>query len=542
MQRWFDKSVVYQIYPLSFKDSNGDGIGDIRGIIEKIDYLDQLGVDVLWLSPIYASPMDDNGYDISDYYEINPLFGTKADFVALLEAVHARGMKLIMDLVVNHTSDEHHWFIEAKSAKTSKYRDYYIFRSGTGTNPPGTERSVFGGSAWEHSEETGDYYFHMFSKKQPDLNWQNPKLRQEIYKMINYWLDLGVDGFRMDVIDLIGKEIDKRIYSNGPRLHEFLQEMHRACFLGRKTLTVGETGSVRPEIAKMYTGEGRNELDMVFQFEHVGLDQEHGKDKWHLSPLDVSELKRVLSMWQTELHNQGWNSLYWSNHDQPRIVSRWGNDEKYRDKSAKCLGAILHFMQGTPYIYQGEEIGMTNIIYDDFTDVNDIESKNMIKEKLDLGWSKKRVLEALNAKGRDNARTPFQWNDSLNAGFSTGKPWLKVNPNYRFINAETELQSKDSIFYFYHQLINLRKELTVVSNGSYELLLPDDPRIFAYRRSNSHQCLTLIANMTADETTYPVELALGGELLGNYENRVLGLLKAFEVQVYLKEKLGDKDD
>ncbi len=535
MKRWFERSVVYQIYPLSFKDANNDGIGDIPGIIQKLDYLRYLGVDIIWLSPIYQSPMDDNGYDISDYYAINPMFGNMADFLLLVKEVHLRKMKLIMDLVVNHTSDEHKWFVEAKNSKTSKYRDYYIFRSGKDGNPPGNESSIFGGSAWEQIGTTDDYYFHFFSKKQPDLNWENPTLRKDIYKMMNHWLDLGVDGFRMDVIDLIGKKIDQSIYANGPMLHDYLQEMNQTCFKNRQTLTVGETGSVTPEIARLYTGEGRNELDMVFQFEHVALDQEKGKDKWHLAPLDPNELKQVLSKWQTELHDDGWNALYWSNHDQPRIVSRWGS-EKYREKSAKCLAAILHFMQGTPFIYQGEEIGMTNLNDSDFSDVADIEAKNMIREKSAEGWPKERILEAIKAKSRDNARTPFQWDDSSHAGFSEVEPWLKVNPNYKMINAKAAIQDKNSVFHFYRQLIDFRKRLDIVVYGNYELLLPEERKIFAYTRSYKRQLLTLIANMTDVDVCYPAELEIGKILLDNYDKSRSGCLNPFEVKVYLDNR------
>ena len=425
-RQWWHSSVVYQIYPRSFKDSNGDGIGDINGIREKLDYLKELGIDVIWLSPVYKSPNDDNGYDISDYCDIMDEFGTMEDMDNLLKEANERGIKILMDLVVNHTSDEHKWFIEAKKSKDNEYRDYYIWRDSVDGNEPNDLGSTFSGSAWQYDETTGQYYLHLFSKKQPDLNWENGKVRNEVYKMMNFWVDKGIGGFRMDVIDLIGKVPDEMITGNGPKLHEYLQEMNKAALEGKDLLTVGETWGATPDVAKLYSNPERKELSMVFQFEHIGLDQIEGKEKWDVKSLELLDLKKVLSKWQTELEGQGWNSLFWNNHDLPRIVSRWGNDKEYRIESAKMLATLLHGMKGTPYIYQGEELGMTNVRFDDINDYNDIESLNMYKDRLSKGYSHNEIMESIYAKGRDNARTPMQWDDSENAGFTTGTPWLAV--------------------------------------------------------------------------------------------------------------------
>ena len=407
-RQWWHSSVVYQIYPRSFKDSNGDGIGDINGIREKLDYLKELGIDVIWLSPVYKSPNDDNGYDISDYYDIMDEFGTMEDMDNLLKEANERGIKILMDLVVNHTSDEHKWFIEAKKSKDNEYRDYYIWRDSVDGNEPNDLGSTFSGSAWQYDETTGQYYLHLFSKKQPDLNWENGKVRNEVYKMMNFWVDKGIGGFRMDVIDLIGKVPDEMITGNGPKLHEYLQEMNKAALEGKDLLTVGETWGATPDVAKLYSNPERKELSMVFQFEHIGLDQIEGKEKWDVKSLELLDLKKVLSKWQTELERQGWNSLFWNNHDLPRIVSRWGNDKEYRIESAKMLATLLHGMKGTPYIYQGEELGMTNVRFDDINDYNDIESLNMYKDRLSKGYSHNEIMESIYAKGRDNARTPMQ--------------------------------------------------------------------------------------------------------------------------------------
>ncbi|WP_194189943.1 glycoside hydrolase family 13 protein [Clostridium chrysemydis] len=498
-KRWWHNSVVYQIYPRSFNDSNNDGIGDIRGIIEKLDYLKELGIDVVWLSPVYKSPNDDNGYDISDYRDIMDEFGNMSDMEELILESKKRGIKILMDLVLNHTSDEHKWFIEAKKSKDNKYRDYYVWRK-----EPNGLKSTFGGSAFEYDKESGEYYLHLFSKKQPDLNFENKDLRKEIYDMINFWIDKGVGGFRLDVIDLIGKVPDKEIKENGPKLHEYLKEMNKETFGDKDLLTVGETWGATPEIAKLYSSEEEKELSMVFQFEHISLDKIPGKRKWDLKKLDLRDLKRVLSKWQIELKSNGWNSLFWNNHDLPRIVSRWGKDdsEKSRVLSSKMLGTILHGMRGTPYIYQGEEIGMTNIKFKDIEDYDDIEIKNMYKERIALGYSHKDIMESIYAKGRDNARTPMQWDDSINAGFTKNKPWLKVNENYKTINVKNALEDKGSIFYHYKKLIKLRKENETIIYGDYTPLDLESTNTFSYLRELNGDRILVVSNFYEEETEF----------------------------------------
>lgn len=495
--KWWQDAVIYQIYPRSFQDSNGDGIGDIPGIISRLDYLEELGIDAIWLSPVYESPNDDNGYDISDYRAIHPEFGTMADMDQLIEEAKQRGIRIIMDLVVNHTSDEHQWFVEAKKGRDNPYRDYYIWRDpAEDGGPPNDLKSTFSGSAWEFDEASGQYYLHLFSKKQPDLNWENPKMRQEVYDMMNFWLEKGIGGFRMDVIDLIGKVPDEGITANGPKLHEYLQEMNRETFGNYDVLTVGETHGATPEIAKLYSDPERRELSMVFQFEHMTLDEQPGKSKWDLKPLDLPELKQVLAKWQTELDGKGWNSLFWNNHDTPRIVSRWGDDQEYLVESAQMFAILLHLMKGTPYIYQGEEIGMTNYPVTDISQINDIESRNMYDERLAQGWSKKDILLSINAKGRDNARTPMQWDTTEQAGFTTGEPWLAVNENFDRINVEKSLEDSGSIFYTYQELIQLRKEHPLVVWGDFRLLAPDHPTVFAYERSYKGETWIVVANVS----------------------------------------------
>lgn len=519
-RQWWHSSVVYQIYPRSFKDSNGDGIGDINGIREKLDYLKELGIDVIWLSPVYKSPNDDNGYDISDYYDIMDEFGTMEDMDNLLKEANERGIKILMDLVVNHTSDEHKWFIEAKKSKDNEYRDYYIWRDSVDGNEPNDLGSTFSGSAWQYDETTGQYYLHLFSKKQPDLNWENEKVRNEVYKMMNFWVDKGIGGFRMDVIDLIGKVPDEMITGNGPKLHEYLQEMNKAALEGKDLLTVGETWGATPDVAKLYSNPERKELSMVFQFEHIGLDQIEGKEKWDVKSLELLDLKKVLSKWQTELEGQGWNSLFWNNHDLPRIVSRWGNDKEYRIESAKMLATLLHGMKGTPYIYQGEELGMTNVRFDDINDYNDIESLNMYKDRLSKGYSHNEIMESIYAKGRDNARTPMQWDDSENAGFTTGTPWLDVNKNYDKINAKQCLQDENSIFNHYKKLIDIRKNNDTIIYGDYKLLCEDDENIFAYVRELNGDKILVVCNFYDKD----VEFKFDGDfnyskvLLSNYND------------------------
>lgn len=517
--KWWQNAVVYQIYPRSFQDTNGDGIGDIPGIISRLDYLKKLGIDAIWLSPVYQSPNDDNGYDISDYEDIHPEFGTMDDMDQLIEEAKKRDIRIIMDLVVNHTSDEHKWFVEAKKGKDNEYRDYYIWRDPTEDGgPPNDLRSTFSGSAWQFDEKSGQYYLHLFSKKQPDLNWKNPKVRQEVYDMMNFWLDKGIGGFRMDVIDLVGKVPDEGITGNGPKLHDYLQEMNRETFGDRDVMTVGETWGATPEIAKLYSDPDRNELSMVFQFEHIGLDEYSGRSKWDLKPLKLPELKRVLAKWQTELGEDGWNSLFWNNHDTPRIVSRWGNDQEYRVESAKMFAILLHLMKGTPYIYQGEEIGMTNCPITDFSEIDDIESRNMYEERLTEGYSETDILLSINAKGRDNARTPMQWDKTEHAGFTDGKPWLHVNPNSTRINVEDTLNDPNSIFYTYQRLIQLRKENPLIVWGDFKLLAPDHPEVFAYERSFEGETWIVVANMSETETH--VQLSDDAEkvspIIGNY--------------------------
>ncbi|WP_202081631.1 glycoside hydrolase family 13 protein [Caldalkalibacillus salinus] len=547
---WWKESVVYQIYPRSFNDSNGDGIGDIQGIIEKLDYLKELGVDVIWLSPVYKSPNDDNGYDISDYQDIMDEFGTMDDWDELLEGLHSRGMKLMMDLVVNHSSDEHKWFIESRQSKDNPYRDYYIWRPGHHGQEPNNWTSIFSGSAWEYDNQTNEYYLHLFSKKQPDLNWENPKLRQDIYDMMTWWLDRGIDGFRMDVINLISKEPGlpdspdggSQYFMNGPRVHEYLQEMNREVLSKYDTITVGECPGATTEDAKKYANKEGTELNMIFTFEHMDLDS-GPKGKWDLKPWKLSDLKDVMTKWQKGLEDNGWNSLYLNNHDQPRMVSRFGDDQEYRVKSAKMLATFLHMMQGTPYIYQGEELGMTNIRFDSLDDYKDIEIHNMYREKvLEGDENHEDIMEAIYVKGRDNARTPMQWDDSPNAGFTTGEPWLKVNPNYKDINAKQALSDQDSIYYFYQKLIKLRKEHDVIVYGTYDLILEEHEHIYAYTRTLNEEQLVVLCNFTSEEVYFELphgikkgtsELLLSNvEEIGN-EIPSSGRLSPYEARVYL---------
>ena len=519
-RQWWHSSVVYQIYPRSFNDSNGDGIGDINGIREKLDYLKELGIDVIWLSPVYKSPNDDNGYDISDYCDIMDEFGTMEDMDNLLKEANERGIKILMDLVVNHTSDEHKWFIEAKKSKDNEYRDYYIWRDPIDGHEPNDLGSTFSGSAWQYDETTGQYYLHLFSKKQPDLNWENENVRSEVYKMMNFWVDKGIGGFRMDVIDLIGKVPDEMITGNGPKLHEYLQEMNKAALEGNDLLTVGETWGATPEVAKLYSNPERKELSMVFQFEHIGLDQIEGKEKWDLKELELLDLKKVLSKWQTELEGQGWNSLFWNNHDLPRIVSRWGNDKEYRVLSAKMFATLLHGMKGTPYIYQGEELGMTNVKFEDINEYNDIESLNMYKDRLSKGYTHDEIMESIYAKGRDNARTPMQWDSTENAGFTTGTPWIAVNKNYNEINAKQCLQDENSIFHHYRKLIDIRKNNDTIIYGDYSLLCPEDKNIFAYTRELNGDKILVVCNFYDKEVTFSFdgEFNHADILLSNYKD------------------------
>lgn len=512
-KHWWQEVVVYQIYPRSFKDSNGDGIGDLPGIIEKLDYLEKLGIGAIWLSPVYQSPNDDNGYDISDYEAIMTEFGTMEDMDRLIAEAKKRNIRIIMDLVVNHTSDEHAWFVEARKSKDNPYRDYYVWAdpSEDGGVPNGL-RSAFSGSAWQLDEATGQYYLHLFSKKQPDLNWQNEKVRQAVYQMMNFWIDKGIGGFRMDVIDLIGKVPEKEITGNGPRLHEFLQEMNQATFGKHDLLTVGETWGATPEIAKLYSNPDRHELSMVFQFEHIGLDQQEGGEKWDLAPVDLGKLKQIFAKWQTELDNQGWNSLFWNNHDLPRMISRWGNDGQYRVESAKMLAILLHMQKGTPYIYQGEEIGMTNTAITDISQARDIETINMYHERLANGYAKEDIIHSINVKGRDNARRPVQWNHHAFAGFSTVEPWIAVNDNYEKINVEQALADPDSIFYTYQKLIALRKANPIMIWGDFELVDTQE-EVFAYLRKYQGETWLVVTNFSNEAHDFKYDNAKAKEIV-----------------------------
>lgn len=552
-KNWWKKSVVYQIYPRSFKDSNGDGIGDIKGIIEGLDYLQKLGINVLWLSPIYKSPNDDNGYDISDYRDVMDEFGTMRDFDTLLEEAHKRKIKIIMDLVVNHTSDEHEWFKESKKSKYNKYRDYYIWRSGKNGEPPNDWISFFSGSAWEYDKTTEMYYLHLFSKKQADLNWENAEVRKEVFDMMKWWLDKGIDGFRMDVISLIAKDIeitreqDSKVTMsiipkiNEERVHEYLKEMNSEVLSKYDIMTVGETPGVDPEKALKFVGESRNELNMVFQFEHVGVGD--GPDgKWGKSEFNLKEFKDIMSKWQDALENGGWNSLYLSNHDQPRSVSRFGNDTEYREESAKMLATCIHMMKGTPYVYQGEELGMTNVKFESLDDYRDIETFNAYKDYVGSGKkTKEEMMEAIYKRGRDNARTPFQWDDSGNAGFTSGTPWIKVNPNYKYINAKAQVDDENSVFNYYRKLISLRKQYEIIVNGKYELILDDDENIYAYLRKLKNEILLVMCNFSDKNSEFnlPADIKYGKKekIISNYnvdyDEIEKVVLKPYEARVYL---------
>jgi oligo-1,6-glucosidase len=553
-KNWWKEAVVYQIYPRSFMDSNGDGIGDLRGIISKLDYLKTLGIEVIWLSPVYKSPNDDNGYDISNYQEIMDEFGTMADWEALLQEMHERGLKLMMDLVVNHSSDEHTWFVESKKSKDNPYRDYYIWRPGNNGVEPNNWVSIFSGSAWQWDEITDEYFLHLFSKKQPDLNWENEALRKEIYDMMTWWLDKGVDGFRMDVINLISKveglpsvpngeryTWGGDYFMNGPRVHEFLHEMNQKVLSKYDIITVGETPGATTKEAAQYANTAETELNMIFQFEHMELDN-GPSGKWDLRPWTLQALKHTMSKWQKELEGKAWNSLYLNNHDQPRMVSRFGNDTTYRLESAKMLATFLHMMQGTPYIYQGEELGMTNVKFARIEDYNDVEIHNMYREKvIEGGAFPDDVMKSIYAKGRDNARTPMQWDANENAGFTTGKPWLQVNPNYKTIHAKQALEDPDSIYYYYQKLIRLRKEHPIIVYGVYDLIYEDHPQMYTYTRTLDNEKLFVFCNFSADEVVITFSNTWADEkkelLISNYEvetttNLNPSRFKPYEARVY----------
>lgn len=533
---WWKESVVYQIYPRSFCDSNGDGMGDLNGITSKLDYLKELGINVIWLSPVYQSPNDDNGYDISDYRAIMEAFGTMEDYDRMLAEAHKRDIKIMMDLVVNHTSDEHSWFVESKKSKDNPYRDYYIWRDAKDGKEPNNWGGCFGGSAWEYDDNTKMYYLHLFSKKQPDLNWENQKVRDEVFDMMNWWCDKGIDGFRMDVISMISKvpglpdgEVGKSGYGNfgpyaqnGPRVHEFLQEMNEKVMAKNDLITVGECSGVTIEEAKRYASDDGKELNMVFQFEHMDLDGGESF-KWNDRKIKLTELKTVLSKWQTQLEGKAWNSLYWCNHDQPRMLSRLGNDSKqYREISAKMLATCLHMMQGTPYVYQGEELGMTNYPFTSLEEFRDIESINAYNELTQKGvMNEEDMFRYISYKGRDNARTPMQWDESKNAGFSQGTPWINVNPNYTEVNAKEQVSRADSVFNYYKKLIQLRKENEIIVYGTYELLCPEREDLYVYTREMNGEKLLVICNFTEQEVSYelPEEFVGAGSqiVIANYD-------------------------
>lgn len=518
MTEWWRNAVIYQIYPRSFQDSNGDGIGDIPGIISRLDYLADLGIDAIWLSPVYQSPGVDNGYDISNYEAIDPQFGTMADMTHLIAAAKQRGVRIIMDLVVNHTSDQHAWFKQSRSSRDNPYRDYYIWRDGNPAGgPPNDLTAGFSGSAWQLDKQTNQYYLHFFSPQQPDLNWANPKLRQAVYRMMNFWIEKGVGGFRMDVIDLIGKIPDQKIRENGPHLHEYLQEMNQATFGSHDLMTVGETWSATPATAQLYSDPKRHELSMVFQFEAMQLDQQAGGEKWDLKPLDLTEFKQVLEKWQTKLnYNSGWNSLFWNNHDLPRIVSRWGDDQTYRVQSAQMFAILGHMLRGTPYIYQGEEIGMTNDPVTSIDQVQDIESVNMYRERLAAGAKPADLIKAINTKGRDNARTPMQWADQPGAGFTTGTPWLHLNRNYHSINVANAVATDDSVFKTYQKLVQLRHQQPILTKGSFTPIHDVPAAVMAYYRSYQDEKWLVVANLSDKPQTMTVTDQVNKVVIANY--------------------------
>lgn len=551
MKDWWKNSVVYQIYPRSFKDSNGDGFGDLPGVIEKLDYLKELGIDVIWLSPVFDSPQDDNGYDIRDYRSIYAGFGTNEDMEELIAQAHRRGIKVVMDLVVNHTSDEHVWFVESRKSRDNAYSDYYIWKDPKADgSEPNNWGSSFCGSAWEYSEQRGQYFLHFYSRRQPDLNWENPKVRKEVYDLMKFWMEKGADGWRMDVIASISKEQDfpdypeeegrkyytGKYHSNGPRLHEFIQEMNREVLSKYDCMTVGEAPGSTPEVARLFTDPARKELNMIFTFEHMNIDRVPGSvnRKWALKPFDLRELKRVMSDWQYKLAGHGWNALYFENHDQPRVISRWGNDTEYREECAKAYATVLHGMQGTPYIYQGEEIGMTNVAFE-LEEYEDIEVRNAFQELVVNGKSitREEFQKAVWNKSRDNGRTPMQWDDSENAGFTTGTPWFKISDRYQEINVKNALEKKDSVFYYYKELIRLRHEEPLLTEGEYRLILPEDEHIFAYLRQTEKECWLVAANLS--EKTLPSEplrefvKEMQEVMIGNYERTgIEGELRPYE--------------
>ena len=533
-QDWWKEAVIYQIYPKSFQDSNGDGIGDLPGILSRLDYLHKLGVDALWLSPVLASPQVDNGYDVSDYQDIDPMFGTMEDMRTLIREARARGIGILMDLVLNHTSDQHRWFREACQGRDNPYHDYYIWRDGVPGALPNEMRAAFGGPAWTYVPALGQYYFHQFAPQQPDLNWANPAVRQELYKMIRFWMDEGVAGFRLDVIDQVGKDPDRQITANGPRLMEFLRELNRETWGGKNLVTVGEAWGADIPRARQYSAPDGSVFSMVFQFEQMCLD--HEADKWVPKAMALPELKASIARWQQGLHGCGWNSLFWDNHDLPRIVSRWGDDGERRVDSAKALAVALHGLQGTPYIYQGEELGMTNAPYP-LEELRDLESINAYHEMVEKGMPEADALAAIHRMMRDNARTPMQWTDGPHAGFTSGTPWMMVNPNYTRINAAAALADPDSVFYTYQKLIALRKAHPVFVEGDFTLLCPEDEQVFAYLRRGAGQELLAAVNLSGRSAPFALPDAFAGcePLLATQGAPQAGVLRPWEAQLYLRE-------
>ena len=529
---WWQSAVFYQIYPKSFQDTDGDGIGDLPGIISRLDYLNKLGIDGIWLSPVCQSPQVDNGYDISDYQAIYPVFGTMEDMERLIHEAKKRNISIILDLVLNHCSDQHPWFLEALKSRDNPYHDYFVWRDGDGVTPPNDMMACFGGSMWTYVPHLGQYYFHHFAAQQPDLNWENPKLRRELYDMIRFWVGKGVGGFRLDVIDQIAKVPEEKITANGPRLHEFLQELSKEAFCEEGLVTVGEAWGANVERAKLFSSRDCKELSMVFQFQHIGLDQQPGGEKWDLAPLYLPDLKKCLESWQTGLEHEGWNSLFMNNHDLPRVVSRWGNDGAFRVESAKMLATMLHGLQSTPYIYQGEEIGMTNIRLP-LEDYVDLEIHNLYRDRVAAGYNPASVMESIYARGRDNGRTPMQWTAGENAGFTTGKAWLPVNENHTSINVEAALEDPDSIFYYYQKLIALRKQHAVFREGCFTLLLPEDEQRFVYRRDTENEHMLVICNFKEEPAPLDdIEIPATEPALSNY-SELSDYLRPYEARMYI---------
>lgn len=541
MQDWWKDIVMYQIYPRSFQDSNGDGIGDLRGIINRLDYLESLGIDLIWLSPIYQSPNDDNGYDISNYYEIHPEFGTMQDFEELLDGLHKRGMKLIMDLVVNHTSDEHLWFEESRKSLNNPYRDYYIWKPGVNGGPPNNWMQWFGGEAWEYDERTDEYYLHLFTVKQPDLNWENPKVRKEVHENLKFWLDKGIDGFRMDVISLLSKQLDfpnstsqnihylaEHHYANGPRIHEFINEMYEEVIQHYDVMTVGEGPGITKELANLYIGKDRRELNMIFQLDHMIIDHGSG-GKFDIVDFKLTDLKQILDGWEKAIGDEGWNNVFLDNHDFPRMVSRFGNDTTYRKASAKMLNTFLLTQRGTPCIYMGSEIGMTNVAFDDPKDYKDVEAINYFNSIKENGENMDKALKNMHIQGRDNVRVPMQWNDQKHAGFSKEVPWIKVNPNYKSINVSEAENDENSVLHYFRRLVQFRKAHEVLRKGNYQNLDPQHEQIYAYRREYNNNKMMVICNFSDDYLSLPTYVN-GRYVFGNYDRE--DSLRPWEVKVY----------